>query len=199
MEMDLQKLEIYYVKTKEYCLEQFRSEEEKTIWEMMEDLMDLEGLPMHCPPHHFMIPAVLLTVCRKADGDTLEDLQKDLEEADKRAHNVLPGFCGWYGSCGAAVGCGIFMSIFTDTNPHTAGETWSWCNAITAKALTVIGEIDGPRCCKRNTYLALNEARDAIEEYLDISLPKPGQVRCKYHEQNKECKGKACPFFPDKE
>lgn len=196
MAMDFSKLEIFYEKTTEYCLEYFRGEEEKTIWEMMEDLMDMEGLPMHCPPHHFMIPAVLLTVCHKAEGDDEEVLKEHLEEANKRAHNVLPGFCGWYGNCGAAVGCGIFLSIFTETNPHTVGEGWSWCNKVTARALTDISEVGGPRCCKRNTYLALASVHKSIEEYLEISLPKPEKVECKYFDKNDDCKGKECPFFP---
>ena len=34
MAMDFSKLEIFYEKTTQYCLDYFRGEEEKTIWEM---------------------------------------------------------------------------------------------------------------------------------------------------------------------
>ena len=64
------------------------------------ECMDLEGLPMHCPPHHFMVPAVLLTACALQEGKTREELEKLLTEADKRAKKVLGGFCGNYGNCG---------------------------------------------------------------------------------------------------
>ena len=38
--------------------------------EVAGDLMGLEGLPMHCPYHHFLVPAALLTAARMhTDGD----------------------------------------------------------------------------------------------------------------------------------
>ena len=51
----------YYVAIREKCLSFFTEKEKKNIWEMAMECMDLEGLPMHCPPHHFMVPAVRLT------------------------------------------------------------------------------------------------------------------------------------------
>lgn len=191
-------LEVYYEQIQAYCLEYYKSTENKNVWEMANDLMDMEGLPMHCPPHHFIVPAVLLTACRKAQDDPVEYLEADLKEANVRAHNILGGFCGLYGTCGAAVGVGIFMSIFTETSPCSVGS-WAWTNKATAKSLLAMSEINGPRCCKRNTYIALDEARNIINEYLEIDLEKPDRVVCKYFKNNKECKGKECPFFHPEE
>lgn len=194
MSIDYKALEVFYSKIRETCVEYFINQESVTVIELADRCMHIEGLPMHCPPHHFMIPAVLLTMCHKQCQSSLETLQEDLEEADKRAHNVLGGFCGLYGSCGAAVGVGIFMSIYTQTGPCSE-TTWAWTNRATAEALMDISEIDGPRCCKRNSYLSLLKACDLIKEYLNIELVKPEQVICRFYSGNKECKGTKCPFF----
>ena len=66
-----EELEVYYDRIQEYCLEYYKGSDEKNVWEMANDLMDLDGLPMHCPPHHFLVPAILLTACRKAQGLSL--------------------------------------------------------------------------------------------------------------------------------
>lgn len=188
-------LDSFYDKMTVLLTDYYQSGDNKTVFELAEALMDLEGLPIHCPPHHYLIPAVLLTACRQSEGDSLEELKCDLEEALSRSKNVLGGFCGLYGNCGAAVGVGIFMSIYTGTTP-VSKKSWAITNRATATALMSISEIDGPRCCKRNTYLALYSARDFIKEHLGIDLKGAESIECKYHKKNKECKGKSCPYFP---
>ena len=46
---------------REICMETRRAEESMSVTRMLTRLMDLEGLPMHCPYHHFIVPAALLT------------------------------------------------------------------------------------------------------------------------------------------
>lgn len=192
------KWDMYWDKVTEKCLEHYEQVEEKNPWELATDIMDIEGFPMHCPVHHYLIPAVLLTACRKARRAPEDQLRQGLEEAKNRAQKVLPGFCGLFGACGTAVGVGIFMSIFTETTPYS-GASWSTVNEATARCLLHIAEIEGPRCCKRTTYLALECARDIIEEKLGIALEKPERVKCKYSKQNNECKGSDCPFYSGEE
>lgn len=55
---------------------------------------------MHCPQHHYLVPAAMLSVAFKAQGRSQEELSDALLEAMMRAKNVLPAFCGLYGSCG---------------------------------------------------------------------------------------------------
>ena len=150
--------------------------------------------PMHYPYHHYLVPAVMLTAVYRLQGETEEALGAALEEAKKRALNVLKGFCGLYGDCGAAVGLGIFMSILTGTTPHSE-ETWAMTNRITAGSLMKIAEIDGPRCCKRNCFLALQYAVPFLKETLDITLEAPEEIECTFSTVNEDCKGDACPFF----
>ena len=190
--------DIYYDIITERCLQYYESGEQKNIWQLATEIMDFQGFPMHCPKHHFLVPAVLLTVCRQVQNKSIKQLKRDLSEADKRARDVLAGFCGWYGACGAAVGVGIFMSIFTETNPCSE-KSWSWTNKATARSLLKMSEVNGPRCCKRNTYFALQSAKKTIEDYFGTVLDKPERVVCKYYEQNKECKRHECPFYHPEE
>lgn len=176
------------------CLEFFKEKDERTVWDWAMECMDMEGLPMHCPPHHFLIPAVLLTACARMEGKSEEELLPMLEEAEKRSKKVLGGFCGYYGSCGAGVGVGIFLSVYTGTTPLST-KTWQWVNEATGRALVRISTVEGPRCCKRNGFLALDEAVEIVRNRLGIELSRPLNVVCHYYPNNKECKKEKCPYF----
>ena len=80
--VDCSKWDVYYDIITERCLKYYESEERKNPWELAIDLMDIQGFPMHCPQHHYLVPAVLLTVCRQAQGATMEQLKKDLDVAN---------------------------------------------------------------------------------------------------------------------
>jgi hypothetical protein len=186
--------DIYYDIITDKCLEYYESRKQKSIFEIATDIMDVEGFPIHCPQHHYLVPAVLLTACRQMQGELTEQLKQDLSVADKRARNVLPGFCGWYGACGVAIGVGIFMSIFTHTNPLSE-KSWSWTNKATAQTLLKISKVNGPRCCKRSTYIGLDAASRITKECLGITLKKPRKLACKYYDRNTRCKREECPFY----
>ncbi|MCI5699470.1 MAG: DUF5714 domain-containing protein [Lachnospiraceae bacterium] len=186
----------YYVAIREKCMNFYREKTPGTIWDWAMECMDLEGLPMHCPPHHFLVPAVLLTACAAKEGRTEENLSGMLMEAEKRAKKVLGGFCGYYGNCGAGVGIGIFLSVYTDTTPLSE-ECWQWVNEATGRSLIRIASVEGPRCCKRNSFLAFEEAALIIRERLGIELEQPKRILCHYYFNNKECKRGKCPFYPN--
>ena len=162
--------------------------------EMALTLMRHPAVKMHGPEHHFLVPAVLLAAYYNVTGDA-SLLEKKLKEAEKRAKQILGGFCGFYGNCGAAVGTGIFLSLVTDTNPLSV-ETWRLCNMLTAKTLMSIANSGGPRCCKRNTYLALTEATKFVREHLDVSMDADPEIKCEFTGLNKECLKGKCPFYP---
>jgi hypothetical protein len=176
------------------CMNLFNSAESPDVIEMAMRLMDRPCVPMHYPFHHFIVPAVLLTACMKVEGRQPQELEAALHEALKRSQNVLGGFCGLYGACGAAIGVGIFYSVFTDTTPMSV-KSWAWCNAATAKCLEEISSVEGPRCCKRVVFMALKTALPDIKKNLNISLPEHGPIVCQYSERNKECKRTQCPFY----
>lgn len=186
----------FYSAIEETCTEVFRSGERLTPIQLLERLMDLPGLPMHCPPHHYIMPALLLTLAAQELNTEEKRFTKQLHTARQRALAVPGGFCGNCGNCGAAVGVGIFVSVFTGTTPRSR-EHWADCNRATGKALLEIASVDGPRCCKRNSFLALCSAVDTANEVLGLHLEKPDRIRCRYFMHNSDdCRREGCPFFP---
>ncbi len=156
-------------------------------------LMHHPSIKMHGPEHHFLVAASLLTAYYNT---TNEPTNKSvmLSEAQKRAKNILGGFCGYYGNCGAAVGTGIFMSLITHSTP-LAKEEWKLCNLMTSNSLHSIAHAGGPRCCKRNTYLAIIEASRFVNENLQIPLKTGKQLQCPFSQLNRECKKEECKFY----
>ena len=64
---------------------------------------------------------------------------------------------------------------------------------MTAKSLQAIGEIGGPRYCKRDSFLSILAAIDFVREHFGAEMEKP-EVVCHYSVQNNQCIGKRCPF-----
>ena len=180
VKMNLEKLMPLYDAIEAICIEEYESTSYTKPHDLMEKLMDIPGMPMHCPPHHYMMPALLLTEAAKKFDISKDIFEEWLAESKDRALNVLGGFCGWFGNCGAAVGTGIFLSIFTNTNPHST-EGWADCQKITGTALLNISKVDGPRCCKRNSMIALGTAIDMIKDILNIDLEQTSDWKCKYY------------------
>ena len=107
-------------------------------------LMKSPKVKMHGPEHHFLVPAVLLTVYYNVLGEPDEKPPK-LVHARKRA-----------------------------------------------ESLKVIAEHGGPRCCKRDTFLALQTAVGFIHHHFDTAILRTGPVECEFSELNKECLECAC-------
>jgi hypothetical protein len=105
---------------------------------------------------------------------------------------VLGGFCGFQGACGAGIGNGIFFSMVTGGSPLT-GKQRGLANRATAEALKVIGTMDAPRCCKRDTFLALLSAARFARKHLDIDFTAKSP-RCEFADMNRECIDESCPF-----
>ena len=162
-----------------------------------ERLMRLDGLMMHCPEHHYIVPAALLLAAHSEAGSDAARVGRDLALAKTRAMNVPGGSCGNSGCCGAAVGAGIFLSIWRKVNPKS-NENWSLVNRLTAACLNRVATVEGPRCCKRVTYLTLMEAVEFCARETDVRLEPPGNIVCGWFPRNKECRKTACPFFPKK-
>lgn len=156
-------------------------------------LMDHPAIKMHGPEHHFLVPAVLITACCAVRGD--ETKRAKLATARKRAEDVKGGFCGFHGTCGAAMGAGIACSVLTGATP-LAGEAWRLSNLVTAACLTAIGEAGGPRCCKRDTFLAVATARDFLNRHIDAGLSATKDPVCRHFANNKECLFHRCRFYP---
>lgn len=167
------------------------NETSKNPYEIISRLMDLPTCHMHGPEHHIMVGAALLTAYKNAGGDI--DLPKALNEMQQRGRKVPGGICGFWGSCGAAVSSGIFISIVTGSTP-LGKEEWGLSNLMTSASLHTIGTVGGPRCCKRNSYLAIMEAVRFAKENLGVEM-ELAPIKCRHIGRNNQCIGTRCPFF----
>ena len=161
---------------------------------ILEKMMAMPFCHMHGPEHHVMVGAALLTAYKNAGG--VLDLAAALPEMYRRGKAVPGGACGFWGACGAGVSAGQFLSIATGATP-LASESWGLSNRMTAKALESIGSIGGPRCCKRDSYLAVLAAIDFAAEHLNVNMEKTLPV-CTRSGQNNQCIGMRCPFIGGK-
>ncbi len=180
---------------KERCLDVFDSARAENVMTLAEELMDMPEIPMHYPFHHYIVPAALLTVIAAERGDSRERLSDMLETAKGRAALVPGGACGNMGNCGACVGAGICMSVYTDSTPMSE-KTWSWANELTGRCLIHLSSVEGPRCCKRACFMVLQEAVPFINEKLGTRLVINENQICKYYENNVQCRKNGCPFYP---
>jgi hypothetical protein len=166
------------------------AETSKNPIEIIRKMMEMPFCHMHGPEHHVMVGAALLTAYRNAGGEI--DLKNALEQMMSRGRQVPGGICGFWGSCGAAVSTGIFISILTGSNP-LAQEEWAHSNRMTSRSLAAVAEVGGPRCCKRNSYLTIMEAVKYVKEHFGVEM-ELGEIKCVHIGKNNQCIGKRCPF-----
>ncbi len=167
--------------------------ESKNPVAIAEDMMRDVFINMHGPEHHFLVAAALLAAYRNSGGRI--DFEKALAQARERGRKVPGGICGFWGCCGAAVGSGIFVSAVTGATPMSEGE-WSLANKMTSLSLEAVSKNGGPRCCKRNTYLAVLTAVDFAREGLKVEMEKPAAITCSFFSGNPSCRKDGCLFYP---
>lgn len=147
------------------------------------------------PEHHILVPVAILTALKnrsilKESGLAITD--KEIDEAITRGKKVPGGWCGFYGSCGAGIGAGIAISIFTDAAPSkNVGR--SLANLATSRSLERIADYL-EHCCKRSLRISINEALRVLKDYLSIDI-EVELTPCKLNDQNKMCEKERCNYF----
>ena len=109
-----------------------------------------------------------------------------------RGSKVPGGACGFWGACGAGISSGMFISIVTGSTPLKTTE-FGLSNLMTSRSLKAIGEIGGARCCKRNSFLSIQQAVQFAKEKLGVEM-EIGEIVCDFSSMNNQCIGKRCPF-----
>ena len=156
------------------------------------ELMHNPAIHMHGPEHHVLIGSALLAAYYNCGGEI--DLPEALKIMRQRGSQVPGGICGFWGNCGAGVSAGIFMSIVTGSTP-LAGASWRLSNLMTSECLKNIAEAGGPRCCKRDGFMAIQTAVTFVAGHCKIRMELPEKLACHFSRRNKECLGEKCPFF----
>lgn len=149
---------------------------------IIEKMMALPFCHMHGPEHHVMVGSALLTAYKNAGGNI--DLHGALIEMMNRGKSVPGGACGFWGACGAGISTGMFISIISQSTP-LSNEPFALSHKMTAKSLEKIGEIGGPRCCKRDSFISVLSAIEFVKEHFGIEMEKV-EVVCHYSAQNNQ-------------
>lgn len=166
----------------------------KDPFKLADKIMSHPKFKVYGPEHHVLTPAVILTVLRnnnikKLNGEEINLF--DLKEGIRRASKIPGGWCGFYGSCGAGMGSGIAISIFTGATPSTDKQR-SLANEMTSRSLAKIAD-NLEHCCKRSVKLSVCETLDFLKVKFNIDLdftPK----RCIFSSVNDKCEEEECPF-----
>lgn len=177
------------VKIIEACLK----ETSKKPIEIFRKITQMDFVRMHGPEHHILDGGALLTAFYNAGGNI--NLEKSLEELMSRGMKMPAGMCGMWGVCGAVTSIGAALSIIAKANPGKIVDSWGTNMECTSRAVASLGEVGGPRCCKRNVYLTFKEAIKFVNKYYDVILEEEGEIKCIHSHINMQCIKERCPFY----
>ena len=169
------------------CLE--RSEQD--MIRLLTIIRSHPAVPMHGPEHHALVPGVILAAFRNSGGRISHET---IGAGIERGAGIPGGACGFWGSCGAAIGAGIAASLILDATPLTPHPRQQ-AQEFGARVLAAIGGIRGGRCCQRETWLALTTTARLAPQYFGISLRADSVIHCSQYRQNRECIQKQCPLW----
>jgi len=157
------------------------------------EIMKDPSVHMHGPEHHVLVGSALLAAFKNSGGGI--DLERALGAMRERGKQLPGGICGFWGSCGAAVSAGMFLSIVTESTP-LKGDSRKLCNLLTSECLKNVSEKSGARCCKRDGFISILTAAAFIEKHLGVKMELPENHICVFSARNKECIKDQCPFYP---
>lgn len=161
--------------------------------ELLERLMADESCPAFGPAHHALVGAALLACSWRAVGKG--ELGDALDELFDRASCVPGAACAKWGVCGAAASCGMAFAILSGNAPLKK-EGWGEGQCMVAQILAAIADAGAPRCCKRDSRIAVRVASSWFNDQLHTRLVESEPVRgCAVCKQNSACLGSGCPFF----
>ncbi len=159
---------------------------------LMQTIRSHPTFHVHGPEHHALVPAVLLAAIRN-NGHLVSDDQ--ILTGIQRGQTIAGGACAFLGACGAAIGVGIAFSVLTGATPYD-GEKRQAAQRVTQKTLERIASYTAPRCCQRDSWLALQVAAEFIKETFGVTLKLDDTFFCQQFAQNKECIHDQCPLWP---
>lgn len=162
--------------------------------QIFRDIAKTDFVRIHGPEHHILDGACLLTAFYNAGGSV--DLEPALGQILREGMRMPGAMCGLWGVCGAVTSIGAAFSAIDGTGPLSADGTWGTHMQYTSRVLARMGEINGPRCCKRDAYVALEEAVRFAKEVYGVSL-ELSDVTCQFSGQNEQCIQNRCPYYKE--
>ena len=173
-------------------IEDIKNEKGSNPVRIFKKMAEKEYISIHGPEHHVLDGASILVAYYNAGG------QIDLNESlDRLLHEGLrmPGaMCGLWGVCGAVTSVGAALSIIDGTGPLSEDGTWGDHMSFTASAISSLGRINGPRCCKRDAMIAFEHGVEYVNSHYDVNLEYEKQV-CEFSVLNEQCIKERCPMW----
>lgn len=166
--------------------------------ELAEEVMADPRCPAFGPIHHFIVGAVLLACWRNAEAAANRDalLAADLEEMLTRSSSVPGATCARWGVCGAAASAGMAYAIVRGNAPLRE-EGWQEGQLMVSDLLAQIARSGRPRCCKRDSRVAIAAAVPYFNVLGGPQMAAPDALpTCASFPQNSVCMGPDCPFHP---
>lgn len=188
-------MEYSFEERTKYIIDACLQEKSTNPIEIFKTIANRDFIRIHGPEHHILDGAALLTAYYNAGGAI--DLPKSLEELARRGAAMPGATCGHWGVCGAVSSIGAALSIIDGTGPLSVDGTWGKHMMYTSKALGRLAEVGGPRCCKRDAFLALQEAVGFVNVNYDVKLEKSA-IKCSFSDRNAQCIKTRCPFYKKK-
>lgn len=158
-------------------------------------LANKDYMRIHGPEHHVLDGASILTAFYHAGGSI--DLRLALENLMAEGLRMPGATCGLWGVCGAVTSIGAALAIIDGTGPLSTDGTWGKHMEFTSKALGEHARVNGPRCCKRDAFLAFEAAIKFINENYDAELTSQ-RISCGFSNRNEQCIKGRCPFYVKK-
>lgn len=161
--------------------------------ELAVEIMNNPIIRMHGGEHHFLTPSVLLTVFNNLTKKFADKAEK-LDELEKYIAHNAPKSCSLEaGTCGAAIGAGVFFINFLQDNfvPEVLDRLSEY---IRQESIRQIDEIGLSRCCKRDTYISLEVTSKVLRDNLDLDIII-SEPKCTFSLRNKSCGMEECPFY----
>lgn len=146
---------------------------------------------MHGPEHHVLDGACLLVAFRNAGGNI--DLDEGLNWMIAQGLKMPGAQCAHWGVCGAATSIGAAIAFIDRCGPLSTDGSWGRKMQFTSEAIQRMGEINGPRCCKRDAYISFTAAVGYINRNYGVKL-ELRKIKCSFSERNQQCLKTRCPY-----
>lgn len=146
--------------------------------------------PVHGPEHHALVPAAFLVAYHNAHGMPGWEA---IWEAVQTGAQLVGGSCASWGACSAALGIGVAYGTILEATPLT-GDERGRAQQVVAAILQRIAALRAPRCCRRESLIALQIGCELSAQLLPHGLSADDPPECDQVWANDECLGADCPF-----
>lgn len=186
-----------YTLDEKYTLiaETIKESNSKNPIKIVKSVMQRNFVNIHGPEHHYLDGAAFLTAFYNAGGNI--DIDNSLRTLAQRTIKMPGAMCGYWGICGSVASIGAAVAVIDNTGPLSNDSAYSNHMKFTSSVIAMMGEIGGPRCCKRNAFISISEAVKYASKHYGVQLEFEDIV-CEFTDLNPQCIKNRCQFHAKK-